>query len=56
MAVFDPTHRGELERWAALGCPVSRYMLEHNVWFPEALEALHRIRCKEPAPVPEEVD
>lgn len=53
-AVFDPTHRDELERWAALGCPVSQYMLKHNVWFPEALEQLHRERCQQPVPVPEE--
>lgn len=50
---FDPTHRARLERYAARGCAVSRYMLDHDVWFPEALEALHRERCREPAPVPD---
>jgi hypothetical protein len=29
-------------------------MLDHNVWFPEALEALHRERCREPVPVPDD--
>ena len=55
-AMFDPSHRAALERWAASGCPVSRYMLDHNVWFPEALEALHRERCADPVPVPEDLD
>lgn len=50
---FDPDHRNMLERWAACGCTVSRYMLDHGVWFPEALEALHAQRCAEPVPVPD---
>jgi len=51
---FHPIHRDMLERWAASGCAVSRYMLDHGVWFPEALEALHRERCAEPVPVPDD--
>jgi hypothetical protein len=51
--MFDPNHRARLERYAASGCAVSRYMLDHNVWFPEALEAMHRERCREPVPVPD---
>jgi hypothetical protein len=55
-ADFDPTHRDMLERWAACGCVVSRYMLDHKLWFPEALgrrwrrctasAALSRRRCR----------
>lgn len=50
---FSPYHRAMLERYAASGCAVSRYMLDHGVWFAEALEAMHRERCAEPAPVPD---
>jgi len=53
-ADFGSAHRDMLERWAAGGCAVSRYMLDHKVYFPEAIEALHRERCREPAPVPDE--
>lgn len=56
MVDFHPTHRAMLERWAASGCAVSRYMLDHKVWFPEALEALHRERCREPVPVADDDD
>jgi hypothetical protein len=50
MPMFSPDHRAALERYAASGCPVSRYMLDHSVWFPEALEAMHAQRCREPVP------
>lgn len=53
-AEFSDTHRAMLEEWAAGGCLVSRYMLDHDVWFPEAIEGLHRERCADPAPVPDE--
>jgi hypothetical protein len=53
MPMFHPDHRAMLERHAARGCPVSRYMLDHNVWYPEAIEGLHRERCREPVPVPD---
>jgi hypothetical protein len=53
-ADFSDEHRATLERYAASGCRVSRYMLDHNVWYPEAIAALHRERCAEPVPVPEE--
>jgi hypothetical protein len=52
--MFDPDHRARLERYAASGCAVSRYMLDHNVWFPEAIEGLHRERCAKPVPVPDD--
>ena len=51
--MFCPDHRALLERYAASGCAVSRYMLDHNLFFPEALEAMHRERCAEPVPVPD---
>lgn len=51
---FSPGHRAELESFAARGCEISRYMLANGVRFPEAVEALHRLRCAEPVPVPEE--
>lgn len=53
---FAPDHRGALERYAAAGCRVSRYMLDHDTWFPEAIEALHRERCGVPAPIPNDND
>jgi hypothetical protein len=53
-AEFSDMHRAMLERSAASGCRVSRYMLDHNVWYPEAIVALHRERCAEPVPVPDE--
>jgi len=48
--MFTADHRAMLEIWAARGDQISRYMLDHNLWFPEALEALHRERCREPVP------
>lgn len=51
-APFSERHRAALERYAARGCRVSAYMLEHGVGFPEAVEELHR-RLPGPAPVPE---
>lgn len=47
---FDPAHRALLERWAARGCPVSRYMLDHGLPFPEALEAMRSEGFSEPVP------
>ena len=39
---FAPGHRRALEAWAADGCRISAYMLRHDVWFPDAIEALAR--------------
>jgi hypothetical protein len=55
-ADFDPGQRARLEQWAASGCDLSRYMLKHNVGFAEAVVALHRQRCREPVPVPDDDD
>ena len=53
-AEFSDTHRAMLEEWAVSGCFVFCYMLDHGVWYPEAIAALHRERCAEPVPVPDE--
>jgi hypothetical protein len=48
--IFPRHYREHLERYAARGCRISAYMLEHGVGFPEAVEALAR-RLPRPAVV-----
>jgi hypothetical protein len=38
--LFTTRRRRELERWAAGGCRISAYMLEHGCSFPDALDGL----------------
>lgn len=51
---FHDEYRALLERGAARGCRVSGYMLRHDCWFPEAVEAL--TRALPPATVPAAAD
>lgn len=37
---FGPDQRASLAIQAALGCRASAYMLTHDCWYPEAIDAL----------------